>query len=90
MWLAFFFRQVTVGIHAVHQLGVHGVSVPVHNCLEVGYQFGDQMRGSCALCRCIIEYPHIVSASQLLENDLEQCPVMHVVVRVQLVYGMHG
>ncbi len=40
-WLAFFFGRVAVGIHAVRQFSVRGVGVPVHHCLEVGYQFGN-------------------------------------------------
>ncbi len=40
-WLAFFFGQVAVGIHAIHQFGVCRVGVLSHHCLEVGYQFGN-------------------------------------------------
>jgi hypothetical protein len=89
-WLVFFFGQVTVGIHAVRQFGVRGVGVPIHHRLEVGYQFGNQMPGSCAWCWCVLEYPHAVLALQLLENDLEQSRVVHVVVRVLLANDVHG
>ncbi len=48
------------------------------------------MRGPCAWCKCIFEDPDAVGAHQLLENDLEQSRVVHVVVRVFLAYGVHG
>ncbi len=48
------------------------------------------MHGPRARCRCILEDSYAVSTGQLLENELEQSRVMHVVVRVFLVYGVHG
>jgi hypothetical protein len=61
-WLAFFFGQVAVGTHAIHQFGVCGVGVLSHHCLEVGCQFDNQMHDSCAWCRCVLEYLHAVGA----------------------------
>jgi hypothetical protein len=49
-WLAFFFGPVAVRTPAICRFGVGGAGVLSHHCLEVGYQFGNQMRGSCAWC----------------------------------------
>jgi hypothetical protein len=48
------------------------------------------VHGPRAWCRCILEDPYAVSARQLLENELEQSHIVHVVVRVLLAYGVHG
>ncbi len=48
------------------------------------------MRGPRARCRCILEDLYAVGNHQLLENDLEQSRIVHVVVRVFFAYGMHG
>ncbi len=48
------------------------------------------MRSPCAWRRCVLEDPDAVGIHQLLENDLEQSRIMHVVVPVFLAYGMHG
>ncbi len=47
------------------------------------------MRGPRA-CWCVLEDPYTVSARQLLENELEQSRIVHVVVRVLVAYGVHG
>ncbi len=46
--LVFFFGRVPVRTHAVRQFGVCRVGVLSHHCLKVGYQYGNQMHGSCA------------------------------------------
>jgi hypothetical protein len=48
------------------------------------------VRGPCAWCWCILEDPYTVSARQLLENEVEQSRIMHVVACVLLAYGVHG
>ncbi len=89
-WLEFFFGKVAVETHTVHQFGVCGVGVLSHHCLEMGYQFGDQMRGSCARCRCVLEDLHAIGARQLLWNDPKQSCIVHMVVCVLLADGVHG
>ncbi len=84
-WLAFFLRWVTVGAYAVHRCSVRGVGVLTHHCLEVGKWFIDQVRGPCARCRCILEEAYAIDACQLLENELAQSRVVHVVVHVLLI-----
>ncbi len=58
--------------------------------LEGRKQFGNQMRGPCAWCWWVLEDPDAVGTCQLLENDLEQSCIVHVVVHVYLEYGVHG
>ncbi len=48
------------------------------------------MHGPHARCQCILEDLYTVGGRQLLENELEQSPVIHVIVRVLLAYGVHG
>ncbi len=48
------------------------------------------MHSPCAWCWCVLEDPYTVSTRQLLENELEQSCILHVVVRVSLAYGVHG
>ena len=48
------------------------------------------MHGLRAWCRCVFEDAYAVGACQLLENELKQSRVVHVVVHVFLAYGVHG
>jgi hypothetical protein len=48
------------------------------------------MRGPCARCRCVHEDPYAIDTRQLLENELEQSCIVHMVLRVLLAYGVHG
>ena len=48
------------------------------------------MRGPCARCRCVLEDLYAINARQLLENDLDQSCIVHMVVHVFLANGVHG
>ncbi len=48
------------------------------------------MRGPRARCRCVFEDLYAVGARQLLENELKQSCVVHVVVCIFFTYGVHG